>query len=159
MIPRLVITVKICGWLMLTTRMAIASTPVITVGMTGVFVLGEILASFSPAGKRLSRAIANIIRIAADCTARVHTVMAMTTAHRKILPTVPPNTSSTMNCRPPVEISGLLMSPTAIRAKSRISPPITNDAMSARRIALGALRRGSRDSSPSELAVSKPYIT
>ena len=36
---------------------------------------------------------------------------------------------------------------------------MTNDARMARRIAFGAVRRGSTVSSPSELAVSKPYIT
>ena len=36
---------------------------------------------------------------------------------------------------------------------------MTNEARMARRIALGAVRRGSTVSSPSELAVSKPYIT
>ena len=36
---------------------------------------------------------------------------------------------------------------------------MTNDAITARRIALGAVRRGSTVSSPSELAVSKPYMT
>ena len=36
---------------------------------------------------------------------------------------------------------------------------MTNDAMIARRIAVGAVRRGSTVSSPSELAVSKPYMT
>ncbi len=34
-----------------------------------------------------------------------------------------------------------------------------NEAMIARRIAIGAVRRGSIVSSPSELAVSKPYMT
>ncbi|AIA07130.1 hypothetical protein DC74_6696 [Streptomyces noursei] len=34
-----------------------------------------------------------------------------------------------------------------------------NEATSARRIARGALRAGSLDSSPSEEAVSKPYMT
>ena len=40
MIPMLVITRKICGWLMFTTRIRIASTPVITAGTIGVFVFG-----------------------------------------------------------------------------------------------------------------------
>ena len=44
-------------------------------------------------------------------------------------------------------------------ANTRIAPPMTNEASMARRIALGAVRRGSSVSSPSELAVSKPYIT
>ena len=34
-----------------------------------------------------------------------------------------------------------------------------NDAIRARRIARGAFLRGLTDSSPSELAVSKPYMT
>ena len=44
-------------------------------------------------------------------------------------------------------------------ANSRISPPRMNEAITARMIASGAVRRGSFVSSPSELAVSKPYIT
>lgn len=36
---------------------------------------------------------------------------------------------------------------------------MTNEAISARRIARGALRLGSTASSPSEDAVSKPYMT
>ena len=36
---------------------------------------------------------------------------------------------------------------------------MTNEAMSARMIARGAFLRGFSDSSPSELAVSKPYMT
>ena len=99
------------------------------------------------------------MRIAAVCTARLQTVIAITTHHRKMSPIVPPRTSSTMNCRPPTPISGLLMSPTAIIANSRIAPPRKNEATSARRIARGAFLRGLSDSSPSELAVSNPYMT
>jgi hypothetical protein len=44
-------------------------------------------------------------------------------------------------------------------ANSRIRPPSRKDAMTARMIATGAVRLGSFVSSPSELAVSKPYIT
>ena len=36
---------------------------------------------------------------------------------------------------------------------------MTNEAITARRIAVGAVRRGSTVSSPSELAVSNPYMT
>ena len=42
-------------------------------------------------------------------------------------------------------------------ANSRIRPPRTKEALIARRIAFGAVRRGSWVSSPSERAVSKPY--
>ena len=105
MIPTLVITRKICGWLMFTTRIRIASSPMSTAGTIGVFVFGSTLASRSPAGRLLSRAIANIIRIVAVCTARQQTVTAITTQIRKILPTVSPSTSRTMYCRPPMPIS------------------------------------------------------
>ena len=44
-------------------------------------------------------------------------------------------------------------------ANRMISPPRMNEAITARMIASGAVRRGSIVSSPSELAVSKPYIT
>ncbi len=37
MMPMLVTTVKICGWRMLTTRIASARIPMITVGSTGVW--------------------------------------------------------------------------------------------------------------------------
>ena len=47
--------------------------------MIGVFVRGSIFARCSPAGRLLSRAIANIIRIAAVWTARQQTVIAITT--------------------------------------------------------------------------------
>ena len=64
-----------------------------------------------------------------------------------------------MYCRPPVLISGELMFVTAIIASRMIRPPMMNEAISARRIARGAFLRGLSDSSPSELAVSNPYIT
>ena len=159
MIPIEVITTKICGWRMLTSRIAIASTPTMTAGMIGVFVFGCTRARVSPAGRLLSRAIANIMRIVAVCTARQQTVIAITTDHRKMSPIVLPRTSRMMNCRPPTPISGLLMLVTDIIANSRIRPPMMNEAISARRIARGAFWRGLSDSSPSELAVSNPYMT
>ncbi len=84
---------------------------------------------------------------------------AITTQIRKILPTVLPSTSRITYCNPPTPISAELMSLTARIANSRISPPRMNEAITARMIASGAVRRGSIVSSPSELAVSKPYIT
>ena len=159
MIPMLVITVKICGWRMFTTRIRIASAPVMTAGMIGVLCFGSIFARCSPAGRLLSRAIANAIRIVAVCTARQHTVTAITTQIRKILPTVSPSTSRITYWSPPTPISAELMSLTDMIANSRISPPRMNEAMTARMIASGAVRRGSIVSSPSELAVSNPYIT
>ena len=108
----------------------------------------------------MSRAIAKAMRIVAVWTARQQTVTAITTQIRKILPTVSPKTSRMMYCRPPNSpICGALMLPTAIIANRMISPPRMNEAITARRIASGAVRRGSWVSSPSELAVSKPYIT
>ena len=53
--------------------------------MIGVRVFGCTRASCSPAGRLLSRAIANIIRIVAVWTARQQTVIAITTHHRKIV--------------------------------------------------------------------------
>ena len=160
MIPMLVITVKICGWRMFTTRMITASTPVMTAGTIGVLVFGWTVAMRSPAGRLLSRAMAKAMRIVAVCTARQQTVTAITTQIRKIFPMVSPKTSRMMYCRPPNSpICGALMLPTAIIANRMISPPRMNEAFTARRIASGAVRRGSLVSSPSELAVSKPYIT
>ena len=101
MIPIEVITTKICGWRMFTTRIAIASTPTMIDGMIGVRVFGCTRARCVPAGRLLSRAIANIIRIVAVWTARQQTVMAITTHHRKMSPIVPPRTSRMMNWRPP----------------------------------------------------------
>ncbi len=40
-----------------------------------------------------------------------------------------------------------------------MQPPRMNEAITARMIASGAVLRGSVVSSPSELAVSKPYMT
>ena len=158
-VPMLVITVKIWGCLMFTTRITTARKPVMSAGITGVFVFGWTFARCSPAGRLLSRAIANAIRIVAVCTARQQTVTAITTQIRKILPTVLPSTSRITYWSPATPISGELMSLTDMIANSRISPPRTNEAITARRIAMGAVRRGSLVSSPSELAVSNPYIT
>ena len=159
MIPMLVITVKICVLPMFTTRIRRRGCRPTTAGTIGVLVRGWTFASRSPAGRLLSRAIANIIRIVAVWTARAQTVMAIATQIRKIFPTVLPSTSRMMNCSPPVSISAELMSLTARIANRRIRPPSRNEAFIARRIAFGAVRRGSSVSSPSELAVSKPYIT
>ncbi|SCD49195.1 hypothetical protein GA0115253_100686 [Streptomyces sp. Termitarium-T10T-6] len=159
MIAMLVITEKICGWLMFTTRMTTPTTPISTAGTTGVLNRGLTLASFDPAGRLLSRAMANISRIPAACTASTQTVIATTTAQRKISPIVSPSVASTTYCSPPVDSSSAWRSGTESSAKSRMNAPIRNDAMSARRMARGALRPGLCDSSPSEDAVSKPYIT
>ena len=77
------------------------------------------------------------------------------------MPSGPPSTCSSTSCPPPdfSPSAGSARSGAARMTNSRISPPITNDAMTARRIAVGAVRRGSTVSSPSELAVSKPYMT
>ena len=161
-IPMLVMTVKICGWSMLTTRMRIARKPDEDRRDDRRLRDGMDAREVPPAGRLLSRAMANVIRIVAVCTARQQTVTAITTQIRKILPTVLPRTSRTTYCRPPGTawpISGALMFGTDISANSRMSPPMMNDAMTARRIAFGAVLRGSRVSSPSELAVSNPYMT
>ena len=159
MMARLVTRVKICGWPMFTTRIAIASTPITTAGSTGVPKRGLTLASLDPAGRLLSRAIANIILIPAVCTARTQTVTAMTTVHSSTVPRFLPSVCSTTYCRPSLARFSSVRSGVAINAISRISPPMTNDATRARRMARGALRRGSTVSSPSEAAVSNPYIT
>jgi hypothetical protein len=99
--------------------------------------------------------------MAAVCTASEHTVTATTMQTTKTLPSGPHITCSTMYCRPP-ELSPIFGSSRLgadMTANTRIAPPITNDARIARRMAFGAVRRGSTVSSPSELAVSKPYIT
>src|SRR3712207_8769683 len=59
-------------------RMLMDRTPVTTAGTTGVLRLGSTFASRRLNGRLLSRAIANIIRIVAVCTARQQTVMAIT---------------------------------------------------------------------------------
>lgn len=107
----------------------------------------------------LSRAIANASRIPAVCTASSHTVIAMTTHQSTICPIVEPRVASTTYWRPSTDSSSACRSGTESRAKSRISPPMRKDATRARRIARGALRPGSLDSSPSDEAVSKPYMT
>ena len=105
--------------------------------------------------------MANVSRIAAVCTASEHTVTATTMQTMKILPSGPHITCSTMYCRPPLlsPIFGSYRSGADRTANTRMAPPITKDARIARKIAFGAVRRGSTVSSPSELAVSKPYIT
>jgi hypothetical protein len=69
MMPMLVTTVKICGWRMLTTRIATDRMPMITAGSTGVLKGGLTFAISEDAGRLLSRAIAKASRIAAVCTA------------------------------------------------------------------------------------------
>ncbi len=132
-----------------------------TAGTTGVRRVGCTFASRDAKGRLLSRAIANIIRMVAVCTARQHTVIATTIEARKTLPSSGPAACRSTCCSPPLlEAScGSARSSTAISPKSRISPPSTNDATTARTIARGAVRRGSTVSSPSELAVSNPYMT
>ena len=154
-------TVKIFGWPMLRTRISSAITPIATAGTMGVCVCEFTRASLSPNGSALSRAIAKVSRMAAVCTASEHTVTATTMQTRKILPSGPPITSSTMYCRPPLPllIAGSCRLGAAMMANTRIAPPMTNEARMARRMARGAVRRGSNVSSPSELAVSKPYMT
>ena len=61
-----------------------------TAGTIGVLVFGCTVASRSPPGRLLSRAMANAILIVAVCTARQQTVTAIATQIRKILPTVSP---------------------------------------------------------------------
>ena len=107
-------TVKILGWPTLITRIRTAITPMTMAGMIGVCVLGLTRASFSPNGSALSRAMANVSRIAAVCTASVQTVTAMTMQTRKILPSGPHITCSTMYCRPP------LLSPIVGIARGRV---------------------------------------
>ena len=161
MIATLVTAVNTSGTPALATRMTVAMTPISTAGMTGVLRTGSIRASVAPAGSALSRAMANISLIAAVCTASAHTVTAMVIEIRKTVPSVPPITCSRMSWPPPVfwPRAGSARSGAASTQNSRISPPMTNEATTARRIAVGAVRRGSTVSSPSELAVSKPYIT
>lgn len=86
-------------------------------------------------------------------------MIATNTTNKKIRPIAGPSASVSRYCRPIVPSSGARMLPTAISANRMINPPSTNDATSARRIALGALRCGSTDSSPSDAAVSNPYMT
>ena len=99
--------------------------------------------------------------MAAVCTASEHTLTAITMQIRNILPNGPHITCSTMYCRPPLllAICGSLRLGADNIANTRIEPPMTKEARMARRIARGAVRRGSTVSSPSELAVSNPYIT
>ncbi|CAM5504498.1 hypothetical protein SBADM41S_00775 [Streptomyces badius] len=101
MIAMLVITEKICGSLMFTTRMTTPTTPISTAGTTGVLNRGLTRASVDPAGRLLSRAMANISRIPAACPGQPQTVIATTTAQRKISPTVSPSVASTTYWSPP----------------------------------------------------------
>ena len=159
MIPMLVITVKICGCRMFTTRIRSARKPMMTAGTIGVLVFGCTFASRSPAGRLLSRAIANIIRIVAVWTARQQTVMAIATQIRKIFPTVLAEHVEDDELQPARgDLGGVDVAHGEDR-EQQDQPPRRNEAITARRIAIGAVRRGSIVSSPSELAVSKPYIT
>ena len=103
-------TVKIFGCPMLTTRISSAITPIATAGTMGVCVCEFTRASFSPNGSALSRAIAKVERMAAVCTASEHTVTATTMQTRKILPSGPHITCSTMYCRPPLLVPILRIS-------------------------------------------------
>lgn len=105
---------------------------------------------------RPSRDIAHVIRIAAVCTARQHTVIAIAEQIRKASPRPSPSVLFSRYGMPDVLSSLALRSPTAIMPTSIISPPTMNAAVIARRIARGACRRGCVVSSASEPAVSKP---
>ena len=145
---------------MFTTRIRIASRPLITAGTIGVFVFGWTFASRSPAGRLLSRAIANdhpdrrgVHGEAADGHRDHH-------ADQEDLPDrVAEHVEDDELEAAELADLGALMLATDIIANSRISPPRMNEAITARMIASGAVLRGSWVSSPSELAVSKPYIT
>ena len=157
----LVTAVKTSGVPRLTARTSSAPRPMAIAGATGALRRGSILDSVAPAGSALSRAMANISRAPAACTANAQTVIATTMQTRNALPSGPPSACSTISCRPPEASpsAGSDRSGAARMATRRIRPPMTKEAVTARRIAVGPVRRGSSVSSPSELAVSKPYIT
>ena len=71
-------------------------TPMTMAATVGVFRPGSTLLSWRLKGRLLSRAMANIMRMAAAWTARVQTTTATTMHTRNALPKGPPSTESTM---------------------------------------------------------------
>src|SRR3954454_22786746 len=143
----------------LTASSPIARTPTTTAGRTGGPVAGETRPSRAEYGHTPSRDIENIIRVAAVWMASVQTQIAIATSARKTLPTVSPSVLVSTYGRPPVASLPSVRLGAARIAPSKSSAPPTADVTSARRIARGAVRRGSRVSSDSSPALSKPTIT
>ena len=158
MIAMLVITEKICGWLTLMSRMAIATRPMMTAGSTGVWKRGLTLASREAAGRLLSRAIANASRMPAVCTASSHTVIAMTTHQSTICPMVEPSVESTTYCRPSTAVPWVQIGH-GEQGEEEDQTADEEGRDQGPQDGAGALRPGSLDSSPSDEAVSKPYMT
>src|SRR6266704_2279351 len=135
------------------------STPMTIEGTSGVLDLPCTLAMAEANGSRLSRPMVKIIRMPPACTARLHTVMAMSESIRNRLPIVLPSVALTRYGSPEVPSALAWMSGVAISPNKMTRNPATPAAISARRIPGGAFFRGSRVSSASDPAVSKPYIT
>src|SRR3954453_15874231 len=125
-------------WLpMLISSSTMVTPPMTRAGTIGVFDLPDTRAIAEPSGRRLSRAIENIMRMAAVWTARQQTVIATLESVRKVAPSVSPSVSLTTKGRPSVPISLAVMLPTAIIATSMSTPPARPAAAIARRIAGG----------------------
>ena len=160
MMPRPSTIVTAYGLAMLSARMAIAMAPTSTAGITGTRRVPDTDASLSPAGRLLSRPMANRIRTDIAWMARQQTKMASAQSQRKTSPQKSPSTSLVISARPPApRPAGYSVSLTAI-VPNRISrKPMVPAVASACRIARGARLRGSSVSSAREPAESKPYIT
>ena len=84
-------------WLpMLIASSTIARMPTTSAGTIGTLPRPDTRATCGPNGRRLSRAIANIMRMHDVCTARQQTVIAIAESIRKMLPTVSPSACLTM---------------------------------------------------------------
>ena len=161
MIPMLVITVKICGWRMFTTRIRIASTPVITAGTIGVLVFGWTVAIRSPRGQVVVARHGKghpdrcgVHRQAADGHRDHH-------AHRKTLPTVSPEHVEDDELQPAGRLADLrgIDVGHGHHREQQDQPAEEERGDERAHDRPRRVRRGSCDSSPSELAVSKPYMT
>src|SRR5690242_15581117 len=154
------VSTKNARWLLtFSTSSRIVSRPMTIDGTSGVLDLPCTFAMAEANGSRLSRPIVKIIRIPPACTARLHTVIAISESIRNRLPIVLPNVALTRYGSPEVPSSLAWMSGVDITPNKMTRNPATPAAISARRIPGGAFFRGSRVSSASDPAVSNPYIT
>src|ERR1700729_2045816 len=123
---------------------------------TGVCRLGDTLASAPENGSWLSRAIPKQSRIVAARIDRQQTKIAAETTNRYSVAKPVEKFASMIAAGPNAPFTAAPMFGIAIRVPSRNTPPMMNAPTTENRTALGALRRGSRVSSASVDAVSKP---
>src|ERR1700735_1373465 len=123
---------------------------------TGVCSPGETLDSAPEAGSWLSRSIPKQSQIVAARIDRQQTKIAAETTNRYRVAKPVEKFASMIAAGPNAPFTAAPMFGIAIRVPSRKTPPMTNAPTTENRTALGALRRGSRVSSASVDAVSKP---